>query len=545
MDADVAIVGAGPTGLSLANLAGNRGLSVLVLERAAAGSEVDYPRAVGIDHDALRTFQTMGLVDRMLEDIVQNTGVRFFAADGSILADLQRHPEGARLGGWFRRNMFMQHLADQVLAEGIQRYPHVRVRRNAEVVSLDQDAGSVVLGVRDVVTGQTQEVQVAHAVGADGARSTMRRLADLPLEGDSYEEPWLILESKVDPWDAPYSSFFCDPARPIYSGHLPHGHRRWGLMLLPGESDEEVVSEAGLRRLMSPLVPDFDELEIIRAQVYRHQARQAGSFVRGRVALVGDAAHLMPPWAGQGLNSGIRDVTNLVWRLAAARDGFDSATLLAGYDAERSAHVRQVIDLSRRFGKVFIPRERRAVAIRDAVMHGVRRSRSLRDPLAARWFSTPLRYTDGAFVHRAGRGQHRAVGSMFVQPKVEHDGNEVLLDDVLGPRFAVIGYRCDPAEGLSDSLRDFWDRLGATFVRVEISRSPAPESVTDPASGPPVRVEDVHGQLARWFEQQGTALAVVRPDRVLAAVGGADDLGPITEDLAARLPETAGTRARP
>lgn len=539
MDAEVAIVGGGPTGLTLANLAGNLGLSVIVLERSAPGSEVNYPRAVGIDHDALRTFQAIGLVDRMLEDIVQNTAVRFLDADGAILADVPRSPEGGRLGGWFRRNMFMQHLADAVLAEGVERFPHVQVRRNAEVVSLDQDAHSVVLGVRDVVTGETSQVRTAHAVGADGARSTMRKLANLPLEGDTYEEPWLILESRVDPWDSPYSSFFCDPARPIYSGHLPHGHRRWGLMLNPGETDEEVTSEAGLRRLLGPLVPSFDDLDIIRAQVYRHQARQTTSFVNGRVALVGDAAHLMPPWAGQGLNSGIRDATNLVWRLAAARDGFDSPTLLAGYDAERSDHVRKVIALSRRFGKVFIPREPKAVAVRDAVMHGVRRSRRLRGPLTARWFSTPLRYTTGAFVHAAGKGQHRAVGSMFVQPHVEHEGRQVLLDDVVGQRFAVIGFRCDPTAELPEELRAFWTGLGTTFLRVDISQSLPPA----PVDGL-FRVEDLHGHLASWFGGHGAEVAVVRPDRVLAGVGGVGDLAAITRDLQGRLPLAAEDHVR-
>ncbi|MFC7492997.1 MULTISPECIES: bifunctional 3-(3-hydroxy-phenyl)propionate/3-hydroxycinnamic acid hydroxylase [unclassified Nocardioides] len=539
MDADVAIVGAGPTGLALANLLGQLGLSVVMLERSARGSEVSYPRAVGIDHDALRTFQTIGLVDRMLPDIVQNTAVKFFAADGSLLADIPRQAEGGRRGGWFGRNMFMQHLADRVLADGIERYPHVDLQREAEVFALDQLDEFVRLGVRDVRTGESREVCASHVVGADGARSTVRRLANLPLEGDTYEEPWLILEVSNDPWDAPYSSFLCDPARPIYSGHLPHGHRRWGLMLLPGESDEEVVSAAGLRRLLSPLVPSFDDLDIIRAQVYRHQARQAGSFVAGRVALVGDAAHLMPPWAGQGLNSGVRDATNLAWRLAAARDGFDSSALLAGYHAERSGHVRKVIDLSRRFGRVFIPRDRRAVAVRDAVMHGVRSSARLRDPLTRRWFSTPLRYRDGALVHRAGGGQHPAVGSMFVQPAVEQDGREVRLDDALGPRFAVVGYRCDPATAMPGDLRDFWSRLGTTFVRVDISRSSAPEQVPDQ-----VRVEDVHGHLATWFGRHGAEVAVIRPDRVLAGLGSLADLEAISRDLRGRIPEAGARRVR-
>ena len=228
MDFDVAVVGAGPTGLTLANLLGQFGLKTALVERSGRGTVVNYPRAVGIDHDALRTFQGLDLVDQMLPDIIQNTAVRFFSANGSKLVDLERQSRQSAETGWYRRNMFMQHLAERVMADGLDRYDCVEMLGDTEVVGVRQDSKNVTIDLRDVETGQERALVANFLVGADGAKSTVRKLAGLPLEGETYEEPWLIIEIDNDPLDAPYSSFFCDPARPIYSGHLPHGHRRWG-----------------------------------------------------------------------------------------------------------------------------------------------------------------------------------------------------------------------------------------------------------------------------------------------------------------------------
>lgn len=345
----------------------------------------------------------------------------------------------------------------------------------------------------------------------------------------------MILEVDNDPRDAPYSSFFCDPARPTYSGPLPHGHRRFRLMLLTGERDEDVPSESGLRRLLSPLVPSYDDLHLLRADVYRHQARQAERFVNGRVALVGDAAHLMPPWAGQGLNSGIRDATNLAWKLALLVREQAGPHVLDTYHAERAGHVRQVIDLSRRFGKVFIPRQTGKVVARDVVMRAVRKVPAAREALTPRWFSTPLRYTDGALVHRPDGHQDRRVGMMFVQPEVETDAGPRRLDDVLGPWFAAVSYRCDATDLLGDEAQACWDGLGARFVRVELSRSPR----TDESGAE--RAEDTYGSLEGWFA--GAEVAVIRPDRVVAAVTTRQGLDQVTRDLARQLGTAATSQA--
>lgn len=269
-------------------------------------------------------------------------------------------------------------------------------------------------------------------------------------------------------------------------------------------------------------MPSYDDLHLLRAHVYRHQALQVERFVDGRVALVGDAAHLMPPWAGQGLNSGIRDATNLAWKLAALTRGHAAVGLLDTYDAERAMHVRQVIELSRRFGKVIISRRRHTVLARDVVMKAVRTVPAARSALTPRWFSTPLRYTHGALLHRAHGHQDRRVGSMFVQPEVETGTGTQRLDDVLGPWFAVVSYRCDVEGAGGGEAVAFWRDLGARIVRVELSRSR--ESGTAPAE----RVEDVYGSLGGWFASE--QVAVIRPDRVVAAVCTLKDLVHVTRD---------------
>lgn len=538
MHVDVAVVGAGPTGLTVANLLGGYGVSTAVIERNGPDDIVGYPRAVGIDHDALRTFQQIGLLDEVLPHIIQNTAAKFFAADRSLLVELDSATGGPPDGGWYRRNMFMQHLTDRALARGLDRYDRVNLLAEHEVVSLRQDANGVTLGVRDIASGgQRHEVTADFVVGADGARSTIRRLVEMPLIGDTYEEPWLILEVTNDPWDEPYSAFFCDPARPVYSGHLPHGHRRWGFMLLPGETDEEMLSEPGLRGLLGPLVPSFDDLDFLRVQVYRHQARQAEHFVSGRVAMVGDSAHLMPPWAGQGLNSGLRDATNLAWKLAAVVRGQASPRLLETYGVEREQHAREVIALSRRFGKVFIPRSRLVAAARDVILKCIRRVPGLRSWFNRTWFSTPLRYDSGLLHRHVGDRDPRVVGGMVIQPDVEDASGTHRLDDVLGPWFAVVSYRCDAWSRMSAESQEFWKSLEARFVRVEpshgIDSTPADDAVV---------VEDVHGSLRRWFAAAAADVAVIRPDRIVAAVGTADQLDTITGTLAGQLRDGWATR---
>lgn len=523
VDVPVVIVGAGPTGLMLACLLGLYGIPCCLVERSSRASAVHYPRAVGIDADALRTFQRLGLADELARDMIPNSRLRLVSGRGKVLVDIQSK---GRKYGWYNRNMFMQQLAEKILRKSLDSYPTVKFIDNTEVVGLENaragaagDAGAGVrVLLRGVSDGCESSVTTRFVVGADGAKSSVRRLVGLRLQGDTYANPWLILEVDNDPLDAPFSALHCDPERPYYTGRLPRGHRRFGIMLHPDETDTEVLSQGGLRRLLSPLVPSFDELNIIRAHVYSHQARLVDKMVRGSVTLVGDSAHLMPPWAGQGLNSGLRDVSNLSWKIAAIERGLCSMRLLESYHDERHQNSREAIEVSRRYGAFFLVTNRARARIRDIGLLSLRRIPVLREVFYDGYFSTPVKYRKGVLIKK-GAGSGASVGTMFIQPHVELAGEIRLFDDVVGPWFSVVSYKFDAMNTLSASSAAFLKSLGAQLVRVDEARGKSEDH-----GASVVCAEDIYGELEDWFSSNAAEVVIIRPDRCVAAVGTKENL---------------------
>ncbi|MFN2538470.1 MAG: FAD-dependent monooxygenase, partial [Mycobacteriales bacterium] len=292
---DVAVVGAGPAGLMTANLLGLYGLRVCVLE---AGAElIDYPRGVGMDDETLRTFQAAGLVDAVLPHTIPHQLLVFVDHKQRDLARLA--PPTAEFG-WPRRNGFVQPLADRVLFEGLQRFASVDVRFASRVTGLVQDADGV-----DLTISGSRGLRARYVVGADGGSSATRKALGLAFEGTSATADWLVIDLRNDPLGRPGAYVCADPRRPYVSISIPHGIRRFEFMLKPGESEAAVTDEF-VAQLLEPLVPATAKVDIIRRRVYTHHSRMAERFRSGRVLLVGDAAHVMPVWQGQGYNSGIR-----------------------------------------------------------------------------------------------------------------------------------------------------------------------------------------------------------------------------------------------
>ncbi|QTO23709.1 bifunctional 3-(3-hydroxy-phenyl)propionate/3-hydroxycinnamic acid hydroxylase [Burkholderia seminalis] len=504
----VAIVGAGPNGVAMANLLGLYGIATVIVEKAA--EIVEFPRAVGIDDEALRMFQTAGLADELSRDIIQNVPLRMFKANGACFADIR---PSIREFGWWRRNIFMQQLAERTLRAGLARYPHVSLRTSQEVVDVEQDDGGVTLQVRRA-DGRQYALQADYVVAADGGRSPMRELLGVALAGTTHPIKWVVVDVKNAGLDQPCTALNCDPRRPNVCIYLPFDFRRWEFLVFPHEDEAAIAQPDSIRALIAPYVDDIERVEIVRARTYTHHSRVAERFVVGRVAFVGDAAHLSPPWIGQGLNAGLRDVGNLAWKLAGIVRGALHPGVISTYESERRDHAKAMIDLADTFGAMLMPTNRLVAFLRDRVLGLVRFAPGLKDYILQMRFKPMPSYTRGIVLP----GGSDAVGRMIVQPDVETaDGLRRKLDDVLGPWFSIVGWQCDPQACLSDDDRAYWTSLGATFVQVSRSRSGTSRARRVTSVHGSACVEDVDNALAAWFDRHAGPLVVVRPDRYVAA----------------------------
>ncbi len=515
----VLVVGAGPVGVSIANLLGAYGVETLLIDRSP--DILDYPRAVGLDDEALRTCQAFGLAEAMLRDMIQNVPMRMYTAEKQCYAEIL--PK-TREFGFFRRNLLDQPLSEKTLRKGLERYPHVTLELGQELESLDQDATGVTAVIKDL-DGNRRTVRADYLVGSDGARSTVRELLKVPYLGQTHPHKWAVVECDSDPLDAPYTALHCEPRRPYVCLRLPYGLRRWEFMMFPGEDEAQILAPAKVQELLSHHVADPGKLNVIRARVYTHNSRVAASFVTDRVCLAGDTAHITPPWIGQGLNAGMRDAFNLAWKLAWIVQGRLRPEMLQTYHDERHAHAQAMIDLADKFGALLSIRNRPLAWLRDRFFLAIRDIPSIRDYILQMKFKPMPRFSTGVVLNSGDRKQDELVGRMFIQPNVEVvNGETRKLDDVIGPRFALIGWRCNPLEKAPPELLPQLDQLGCDrYVGVR-SRSSDAEIGVSPAEREKVTVlQDVDNDMHVWFGGGKVDWVLIRPDRFVAAAGGTGD----------------------
>lgn len=510
-DAPVIVIGAGPAGLMTANLLGGYSVPVIVVE---AGAElIDYPRGVGMDDETLRTFQAVGLVDEVLPHTVPDQLLVFV---DSKHRDLARMAPPMGEFGWPRRNGFVQPLADRVLLAGLGRFPHVEVQWSSTVTGIAQDADGVTLAVDGPDGART--LRAAYVVGADGGSSQTRKSLGLAFEGTTATSNWLVIDLRNDPLGRPGAYVVADPRRPHVSIGLPHGIRRFEFMLKPGETAESAETDAFIARLLEPFVPAGRPVDIIRRRVYTHHSRMAASFRSGRVFLVGDAAHVMPVWQGQGYNSGIRDALNLAWKLAAVLRGDAGDGLLDTFDLERRDHVRAMIQLSRWVGQVISVRNRPAAALRDVFFKAISLIPRAKLYIVQMRFKPMPTMDRGALTRVGSVSAPTPVGRLFPQPWVAtRETPRQRLDDALGPWLALVAWNNDPRALLDADALARAERAGIRLIcaRPAVQLAWAAEVSRD---GDALVVGDLDGSLKRWFDARPESVVLVRPDRI---VGGA------------------------
>ena len=524
--ADVVIVGAGPCGVTLANYLGVFGIDTLVIERSE--EVLDYPRAVGADDEALRSWQGVGLAHELLHDMIQNAPARYYNSKGACFAEVA---PGAQPFGWPRRNLFIQPLTEVTLRKGLTRFANVRVELGMEVENLVQSASGVVLQARDR-NGQSRSIEAQYVVGADGGRSTIRGLINVQLDGKTHTNKWLVIDVLNDPLYAPYTAIHCHPERPSISIHLPYGYRRLEFQLKQEEKDEDVLEPANLEKLLRPHYKGFDRLpEIKRARIYLHHSRIAEKFSVGRVFLAGDAAHLQPPFFGQGMNSGLRDATNLAWKLALVVQQKASPKMLESYNSERRDHALTMVNFATWIGSFYKPHSRFSEFFRDIFFKSIQKLPGAKEYVLQLKFKPMSRYVDGVVVHRPGnlKRKDNPVGRMFMQPTLEANDRTLKLDDLIGPRFCVIGVNVDPCDVMSESNASELRDIGFQTLYIRPSKSIGKARKPSSTS---LEAEDLQGRFRDWIlKNPQWEFVILRPDRYVAAVCSAKELDSTLEDL--------------
>jgi 3-(3-hydroxy-phenyl)propionate hydroxylase len=528
---DVAVVGLGPVGELAALLLAREGLRVLALERESA--VYSRPRVGVLDSEASRTLQKAGVYDRVSADMILGAGVQWASRGGKTLATTM--PTEAPLGHpWL--SAIYQPLMDGALREALGECPNVEIRTGHSLVALI-DVGD---GVELTLSGPADAVVTARArfvIGCDGANSTTRSCLGVDMVGSTYEEPWLVVDAKLPEPLAfiPYFRFTMDPGGPRMTGRLAAANHRWERMVMPGEDREEITTLAAARAMIAEHV-DPDTVEVLRHVIYTHGAKQADHWRLGRVFLCGDAAHLMPPMAGQGLNSGIRDVTNLAWKIAAVVHRGAPQTLLDSYEVERRPHVEQMTQLSISLGRLLMMRSRRGAALRDATVFAAMRIPAVRRAVLQGRYRRPARYTDGLLLNQFPR--RAAVGQMFPQPKVRTWTGEVWrLDDVTGTGWRIIGWQTDPRSALSQRSQHLAREVLCTQLVTLCGPGRRP---IDRTSSSRDVLEDTEELTRPLFGRH--PFVVVRPDGYVYANPSRNELEDTVLGLTDRL---VGTPAKP
>ncbi len=503
----VLVVGAGPTGLTAANLLGSMGIQVLLVEANATTSHD--AKAISLDDESLRILQLAGLDEAVYPIIVPGTGTRYFGAGGRPLVHA-RGTGGYRYGHPFK-NPFAQPDFERVLHAELRRFPSVEVRFSTRLVALAQDDDQVrVLLSSDTGDTDVEPLSVDYVLGCDGGRSTVRELLSIPMRGRSFPDVWLVVDALEDPHDQRYGMHHGDPVRPHVIVPGRDGRCRYEFRLNPGECEPGTPPSFQLvRELLRPyreITPD----QIERAVAYRFHGLLADRLRDGRCFLLGDAAHMMPPFAGQGLNSGLRDSANLCWKVAEVLNGRAGEALLDTYDSERRPHAKAMIDLSVRLRGIVMTTSRRRAALRDLLVRGAMRIRRGRRYLTEMRYRPALRLRTGAVVH-LGSAQRPLVGTMLPQPRVLHGDQHrfARLDDVLGPGWSLLGIDGDEPGWAAAT------RAGlpvATPVDVVLNdRAPRTRGSRD-------AIADADGQLEAVFAGLAGHFVLVRPDRIVTAV---------------------------
>ncbi len=498
-------------GLTAANLLAAHDVPVILIERNVTTS--DAAKAISLDDESLRTMQAAGIAEQVLEVIVPGTGTRYFDRHGRTLLHADG-PEPYRHGYGFK-NQFAQPEFERVLSDSLKGRKNTTIWFSTELVGIEElgDEGArVQLRRTDPSSAAPDSLTASWILACDGGRSTVRELHGIGMSGDRHEHVWLVVDTLEDHHDERYGMHLGVPSRPTVIVPGRDGRCRYEFLLHVGEGQKGPADFELIRKLVAP----YRELrpeQVERATNYTFNALVADTWRQGRSLLLGDAAHMMPPFAGQGLNSGVRDAVNAAWKVSDVWHGRLPEAILDSYEPERKTHSTAMVEFSARLGGVVMTTSRTRAFIRDVTVRAMKMVPAGRRYLTEMRFRPVPRHRSG-FVHDA----HELTGTLLPQPWVLTPPSlrAVRLDEVLGNGFALVGVDVDDAAW---SLFDEWEDLRVPVQRVDaVLRDRLPHLRPDRAS-----MADMDRRLDRALSSAVGAFVLVRPDRYVAAVIDAGD----------------------
>jgi 3-(3-hydroxy-phenyl)propionate hydroxylase len=489
MTYDVAVVGYGPVGVTAANLLGQMGLNVLVVERDP--NIYTRARAISTDEEVLRIWQQVGLADRLSADMQPGNGANFVDADGVPFVRLLPVSRG---NGHPPQQFIYQPALEKVLREGVDRLANVSVLLQHECLRVVQNRDHVELMLADLTLDEFRRIRASYVIAADGGSSVIRGQLGIGFSGRTYAERWIVIDTKVlTEWPGhDRLRFHCNPARPTVDCPTPLGHHRWEFPVRDEEDEKDLLGEEAIWEVLRGQGITPENVKILGFACYSHHVRFAERWRVGRVFLAGDAAHAMPPWIGQGMAAGVRDVANLCWKLAAVLRGSLPESVLDSYQAERLPHVKEVTNRAVKTGNLIIQRNRWRAAARNHFFRTASKVPGFTTWLRQHRWLPDARYQKGLLAHN----RNCAVGWQIPQPWVVNEkGDTVRLDDVIGGRWTVL--HLGPAPDVHA-----WRAVGVPVVKILV-----PGNVSNADS-----IVDSDGALTRWLDKRGASVVVLRPD---------------------------------
>lgn len=509
---DVVQVGYGPVGQVCAGLLGRKGYDVAVFERHSGLYAL--PRAGHFDHEIMRVIQSLGAGSAVQEDLFRCSRYEWRNQHGETLVDIDWSRDG--VSGWASDYLFYQPHVENALDAAVRQCPNVSVEHGWEARAAREFADHVEVDLRayhlnedgSASYGAERTVKARYVIGTDGANSIVRAESGGEMEFLGFDEQWLVTDFRQKrPLNFEFDNGqLCDPARPLCLFQLGQTHRRFEFMVMPDDDIDELQKPESVWSLVSDWLSP-DDAELIRSTVYTFRSGTAAPWRKGRVFLAGDSAHLMPPFLGQGMCSGIRDATNLAWKLDLVLRGAARDKILDTYECERKPHVREIIDQAVALGKVSCTIDPEAAAERDRMLLG---GEVPQPPFP--WLR------EGILQRNPSTKSALLVGRLGVQGKVEINGEVGLADDLIGHGWHLISQR-DIAAGLGDAERQIFDDLGIRTLVV------GDHGLTD-----------VEGTYRDYFEAHGVSAVLVRPDYyIFGALEDGQPLAALICDLGHQL----------